>query len=185
MECDQMAGLSHLSFEQRRTWEDLDRFWYAAKEGEAAAKRGDSAASCPYDVRAGFNTPRRRWYEGYRHAIEVKATSPEIARTNYWRCRAALARLPHDEFSALIFRLITRGWRSLRGKPPLRAAALIILLGLLPTGAHAACCQPSSYYNWGRVQQQNQAARLRGAQQQQRLCRSLAASGRHVMWSGC
>ena len=63
-------------------------------------------------------------------------------------------------------------------------AALLVLPVLAPS-AKAACCQPSSYYNWGRVQQQNQAARLRGIQQQQRRCRSIAASGRHVMWSGC
>jgi len=61
---------------------------------------------------------------------------------------------------------------------------LLIVLLVAPN-AQAACCQPSSYYNWGRVQQQNQAARLRGIQRQQQLCRSIAASGRHVMWSGC
>lgn len=64
--------------------------------------------------------------------------------------------------------------------------ALIIGIAVFSSPAFSAtCCQPSSYYNWGRVQQQNQAARLRGIQQQQRLCRSIAASGRHVMWSGC
>ncbi len=63
--------------------------------------------------------------------------------------------------------------------------AALLVLPLLAPSAQAACCQPSSYYNWGRVQQQNQAARMRGIQQQQRLCRSLASSGRHVMWSGC
>ncbi len=180
-----MNELSHLTYEQRRTWEDLDRFWYAREDGERTARRGDSAAACPYDVRSGLNTPRRRWYEGYLHALEVEATPPDIARKNYRRCLMEMGRFPETEARALITRLITRAWRSVTKKPPLRAAALLILIGLLPANAHAACCQPSSYYNWGRVQQQNQAARLRGIQQQQRLCRSIAASGRHVMWSGC
>ena len=63
---------------------------------------------------------------------------------------------------------------------------LIILLGLPASSAVAnACCQPQQYYNWGRVRQQNEMARLRGIQQQQRVCRNIKSSGRAVLWSGC
>lgn len=61
--------------------------------------------------------------------------------------------------------------------------AIIILFGMPTSNASAACCSANSYYNWAQVQRQNNASRLRAAQQQQRLCQSLR--GRTVMWTGC
>lgn len=118
-----MHELSHLTFEQRRTLEKLDRFWYAWEEGNVAAKRGESASTCPYDVRAGRMTPRRLWYEGYLSAIELERTPlTRASEENLRRCRIELSLMPLDELTALIKRIIIRAWRSVMGKPPLRAA---------------------------------------------------------------
>lgn len=63
---------------------------------------------------------------------------------------------------------------------------LIVLFGLPAASAQAGgCCQPQQYYNWAQVQRQNQAARLRGIQGQQRVCHNIKSSGRTVLWAGC
>lgn len=64
-------------------------------------------------------------------------------------------------------------------------AALVIALPVLPRPAEAACCSANSYYNWGQVYRQNNAARLRGIQQQQRVCASIRAAGRVQLPPAC
>jgi hypothetical protein len=69
-----------------------------------------------------------------------------------------------------------------------KAIILSSLLALsLPTSLAIAgtAYQPQQYYNWARVRQQNEMARLRGIQNQQHLCQRLKSSGRNLMWTGC
>jgi ribosome modulation factor len=107
-----MVNLSHLTYEQRRTWEELDRTMHASHEGEAAAIAGIPAKCCPYEVEAGFDTLRRRWYEGYRHALELKRAW-RTSNADYRRCRKELSYMPHTEATAFVWRLITRIYRSI------------------------------------------------------------------------
>jgi hypothetical protein len=42
----------------------------------------------------------------------------------------------------------------------------------------SAATNPSAYYDWGRVRQQNEAQRLRSIQNEQHLCATLPATAR-------
>jgi hypothetical protein len=79
-----MADISHLTFEQRRTWERLDQFAYGWEEGRAAAIRGATPKECPYQWQPGDNTPRLRWFEGFVMAHDAGA-APEATRKAAYR----------------------------------------------------------------------------------------------------
>jgi hypothetical protein len=64
-------------------------------------------------------------------------------------------------------------------------AAMLLMAFPARSAVAGSCCQPSQYYNWARVRQQNAAQQLRGTQQQQRLCASLKASGRVTLPAAC
>lgn len=64
-------------------------------------------------------------------------------------------------------------------------SVVVLSLSSSIVSAGQACCQPQQYYDWGRVRQQNDAARLRGIQQHNRVCNSIKSTGRGVMWTGC
>jgi hypothetical protein len=64
-------------------------------------------------------------------------------------------------------------------------AAMLLMAFPAPSALAGSCCQPSQYYNWARVRQQNAAQQQRGIQQQQRLCASLRASGRVTLPAAC
>jgi hypothetical protein len=60
------------------------------------------------------------------------------------------------------------------------------VLGLsLATIAPAAEASQIQVYDWAQVQRQNEAARQRGIEQEQRVCRSIAQSGRVKLPAAC
>jgi hypothetical protein len=106
-----MTDLSHLTCEQRRTWEALDKFAYAWQEGKSAAMRGHPAITCPYEIEAGSDNPRRRWAEAYELQANLDGRRRIKTKDLVW-CRMQLG-MPHTHTSAMIFRLFARAWRTM------------------------------------------------------------------------